>query len=405
MSTDVEVKSPKRLRHLKLTGFVVALIAIGVVANGIISRAHAKQELTEWTNEQAVPSVVIVAPQHSGTTQLLMLPGTLAAQVNAPIYARVSGYLHAWYADIGTHVKAGQLLALIDTPDLDQQLQQAQADLQNSIANENLAETTARRWTEMLAQDSVSQQETDEKTSDLTAKRATVDANRANVGRLQALESFKRITAPFDGIVTARKTDIGALIDVGSGTGPELFAVSDAHRLRVYVSVPQIDAAVIRPGLSATLTVPERPGVKFDATLVDTDSAITPASGTLLVQLAVDNSSGQLFPGEYTQVQFALPGDTQSLTVPASALIFRQDGLQVAVVGKDSRAELRAVTIGTDLGTRVEIATGLQPGDKVIASPPDSLAQGDAVRVENDPANGTPAAAPDAQRAVEPSHG
>ncbi|MFX1734130.1 efflux RND transporter periplasmic adaptor subunit [Paraburkholderia sp. A1RI_3L] len=383
MSTEVqiEISQPQRLRALKSAGAVAILVVAGVVSGGIFSRVHARQELTTWTQAQAIPTVVTVTPQHTAASQSLVLPGRLAAFVNAPIYARVSGYLHAWYADIGTHVKAGQLLGLIDTPDLDEQLQQAKADLQNSIANEKLAATTARRWTEMLKQDSVSQQEADEKTADLLARQATVEANEANVRRLEALESFKRITAPFDGVVTARKTDVGALIDAGSGSGPELFAVSDAHQLRVYVSVPQSESAAIHPGMTATLTVPERPDMRFDAKLVDTDHAITPSSGTLLVQLAVDNRAGLLFPGEYTEVHLALAGNAHGLMIPASALIFRQSGLQVAVADAQGHVQLRHVSIGTDLGTQVEIASGLQPDDRVIDNPPDSLAQGDAVRV------------------------
>jgi multidrug efflux system membrane fusion protein len=385
MSNESEVKSPKTLRHIKLVASVAALALAGVVALGISSRVHAKQELTSWTNEQAIPTVVTVSPKPIGSSQPLVLPGTLAAEVNAPIYARVPGYLHAWYADIGTHVKAGQLLGQIDTPDLDQQLQQARADLQNSIANQKLAAVTAQRWTRMLGQGSVSQQDTDEKTSDLTAKQAIVDANQANVRRLEALESFKKLVAPFDGIVTARNTDVGQLINVGSGSNQELFTVSDAHKLRVYVSAPQVDAAAIRSGLAATITVPERPGLTLKAKMVDTSNAITPSSGTLLVQLTVDNSNGLLFPGEYTEVHLVLPGDTNTVTIPASSLIFRQDGLQVAVVGKDDRAQLRAVTISTDLGSTVQISSGLRPDDKVINNPPDSLAQGDLVRLATIP--------------------
>jgi membrane fusion protein, multidrug efflux system len=380
MSTEIEINSPKRLRHLKLISLIIALIAAGVVADGIISRSRAERELTTWTDAQAVPTVATITPQLPAAEQALELPGQLAAFVNAPIYARVSGYLQTWYADIGTHVKAGQLLGVIDTPDLDQQLQQARADLANTVANEKLAATTARRWTQMLTQDSVSQQDADEKTSDLVAKQATVDASRANVARLEALESFKRITAPFDGIVTARKTDIGALINAGGGTGPELFAVSDAHRLRVYVNVPQSDAAAIKPGLTAKLTVPERPGMTFDAKLVDTDDAITPASGTLLVQLSVDNSSGLLLPGEYTQVNFNLPNSGKALLVPASTLIFRTDNMQVAVIDSNNHVHLKDVKIATDLGTHVLIASGLSASDRIIDNPPDSLAEGELVR-------------------------
>lgn len=405
MSTEVDIAPPQSLRHLKSVAAVALMVAAGIVSGGLFSRVHAHQELTSWTDAQAVPTVATVLPEPSPASQALVLPGHLAAYINAPIYARVSGYLHAWYADIGTHVKAGQLLGLIDTPDLDQQLQQANADLQNSIANEKLAATTAKRWTEMLKQDSVSQQETDEKTSDLIAKQATVEANQANVRRLEALESFKRLTAPFDGVVTARKTDVGALINAGSGSGPELFTVSDASQLRVYVSVPQSDAASIKPGMHATLTVPERPGMQFDAKLVDTDQSISPASGTMLVQLAVDNKQGTLFPGEYTEVHLAMPGDAHALFVPASALIFRAHGMQVAVTGADHKVQLRDVTIGTDLGTRVEITEGLKAGERVIDNPPDSLANGDVVRLAASEATntvstaGTTNASHDAERA------
>lgn len=404
MSTEIEVKSPKRLHHLKLAGFIALLIAAGIVTAGITERVHAKQEMTTWSAQQAIPTVAAYLPSHGDASQSLVLPGHLSAFVNAPIYARVSGYLHAWYADIGTHVTKGQLLGEVDTPELDQQLLQARADLQDSLANERLAASTAARWTKMLQQDSVSQQATDEKTSDLAAKQAIVAANEANVRRLEALESFKRITAPFNGVVTARKTDIGALINAGGGSGPELFAVSDVHQLRVYVSVPQSEAAAIKAGMTATLTVPDHPGTTFNARLVDTDDAIAGSSGTLLVQLLVDNSSGLLIPGEYTEVHFALPTDPHTLTIPASSLIFRHTEPQVAVVGEHDRAMLKPVTIATDLGTRVEIASGLTAGDRVIDNPPDSLASGDLVRLAATQATGQPGTAL-ASRGAEPAHG
>lgn len=405
MSNEIEITAPKRLRHLKLAGFIALLAAAGIVTSGIATRVHAKQEMTSWSAEQAIPTVVAYTPSQSAANQTLVLPGRLSAFVNAPIYARVSGYLKAWYADIGTHVKTGQLLGEIDTPDLDQQLQQAKADLANSEATEKLAATTAARWSKMLQQDSVSQQDADEKSSDLIARQATVEAAQANVRRLEALESFKRITAPFDGVVTVRKTDIGQLINAGGNNGPELFTVSDARQLRVYVSVPQQEAAAIEPGMSATLTVPERPGMTFDARLVDTDDAITPSSGTLLVQLQVDNTKGLLIPGEYTEVHFDLPTHAGSLLIPASSLIFRQSGLQVAVVGNDNRAVLKPVTIGTDLGTRVEIASGLAPTDRVIDNPPDSLAAGDKVRLATNGGAPAPSAALAERSSAERAHG
>jgi membrane fusion protein, multidrug efflux system len=381
MSTEVDIAAPKRPAHLKLAGIVIVLAAIAVLADGIASRVHTRHEVAAWTTQQALPTVATVTPQPLAATQQLVLPGHLAAWINAPIYARVSGYLHAWYADIGTPVKAGQLLGVIDTPDLDQQLDQARADLRKSMATEKLAAVTAQRWTQMLSQDSVSQQETDEKTSDLAAQQATVAAEQANVNRLEALESFKRIVAPFNGVVTARDTDVGALIDAGGGNRPQLFTVSDAKQLRVYVSVPQSEAAAVWPGMQATLSVPERPGMTFNAALVDTDDAITPSSGTLLVQLSVDNHAGLLFPGEYTEVRFALPTNAHALQIPASALIFRHNGLQVATVGPQNRAVMKPVTIATDLGAHVVIGSGLAAGDRVIDNPPDSLSAGDVVRV------------------------
>ncbi|MCA7951837.1 efflux RND transporter periplasmic adaptor subunit [Burkholderia seminalis] len=380
MSTEFEVRPPGTPRYLKPLAIAGAVAALAVAAAGVLARVHDAHAVAAWTAQQAIPTVATVAPQPAAAGALV-LPGRLDAYVDAPIYARVPGYLHAWYADIGTHVKAGQLLATIDTPDLDQQLQQARADLQSASANERLAAITAARWAEMLAQDSVSQQEADEKRSDLDAKRAAVAARTADVRRLEALESFKRLTAPFDGVVTARKTDVGALIDAGSGNGTELFTVSDARRLRLYVHVPQDDAAAIHAGMQAVLTVPERPGQTFDATLADSAQSIDPASGTLLAQFSIANPAGTLFPGEYAQVRLAMPGAAHALTIPASTLIFRHDGLQVAVLDTNGHARLRNVSIATDLGTRVEIASGLAAGDRVIDNPPDSLADGDPVRI------------------------
>ncbi|MBN3777289.1 efflux RND transporter periplasmic adaptor subunit [Burkholderia sp. Ac-20345] len=380
MSTEFDVRPPGTPRYLKPLAIAGAIAALAVAAAGLVARMHDAHAVAAWTVQQAIPTVATVAPQPAAA-DALVLPGRLDAYVDAPIYARVPGYLHAWYADIGAHVKAGQLLASIDTPDLDQQLQQARADLQSATANERLAAVTAARWAEMLAQDSVSQQEADEKRSDLDAKRAAVAASTANVRRLEALESFKRLTAPFDGIVTARKTDVGALIDAGSSNGAELFTVSDARRLRLYVHVPQDDSAAIRAGMRVALTVPERPGRTFDATLADSAQSIDPASGTLLAQFSIANPAGTLFPGEYAQVRIAMPDTAHALSIPASTLIFRHDGLQVAVLDGTGHARLRNVSIATDLGTRVEIASGLTAGDRVIDNPPDSLADGDPVRI------------------------
>jgi multidrug efflux system membrane fusion protein len=278
-------------------------------------------------------------------------------------------------------VKAGQLLAIVDTPELDQQLAQAKADLATAVATQALARTTAARWNGLLAQDAVSRQETEEKNGDLAEKTALVGAAKANVDRLQALESFKRITAPFEGVVTARTTDIGQLIAAGTPTDPGLFTVSDVHWLRIYVSVPQAETARIRPGQTVTLTVPEYPGRSFQATVASTSGAIGTQSGALMVEAQIDNADGALKPGDYAQVTFDLPAQSGTLSLPASALMFRHSGMTAAVVGPGGKVELRQVTIARDLGASVDISTGLSPGEAVIDNPPDSLVNGESVRM------------------------
>jgi RND family efflux transporter MFP subunit len=293
----------------------------------------------------------------------------------------VSGYLKQWNYDIGAQVKAGDVLAVINTPDLDQQLIQAQANLVSAKANESLSATTARRWNELLEKDAVSQQDADEKNGDLAAKVAAVDAAKANVERLQALEAFKLILAPFGGVVTARNIDVGALVSVGSPGQTPLFMVDDLSKLRIYVEVPQVYSAEVKPGSTAMFTVPEYPGQSFEATLTSTASAIDPVSGSLLVQFQTDNASGALHPGDYAQVHINLPTDNQVVTVPPSALLFRDTGMEVATLGPGNHVVLKQIQIGQDLGTVVEIASGLTHADKVINSPPDSLEQGDLVRL------------------------
>jgi RND family efflux transporter MFP subunit len=368
----------KWLKPALIAGVVVVVV---IVAVGLLGRVFASQTLKTWTVAQAVPTVQVVAPTEDGAGQTLTLPGNVQAFTNASIHARVSGYLKRWYQDIGAQVKTGQILADIDTPELDQQLAQAKADLATAVANQRLAQTTAARWTGLLAKDAVSQQETDEKTGDLAAKTSLVNAAKADVDRLQALEGFKRIVAPFDGVVTARNTDVGQLIAAGAPTDPGLFTVSDVHRLRIYVNVPQSYSAELKPGMTATLSVPEHPGQSFQATLADTSGAIGAQSGTLLVELQIDNTSGQLKPGDYAQVSFALPTEANQVRVPASALIFRQKGMAVATVGADGRVLMKPITIGVDQGSFVDVAAGLSPSDRVIDNPPDSLETGDRVNV------------------------
>ena len=369
----------KAPRRLPLVGLIILAVFVVILVWGLLSRLTASHQLAASTSDASTPVVSIINPQSNATPRSLVLPGNVKAFDQAPIYAQVSGYLKQWYFDIGAPVKEGDVLAVIDTPDLDQQLVQARANLASANANESLSATTARRWNALLAKDAVSQQDADEKNGDLAAKIAAVQAAEANVEGLKALEAFKKIIAPFDGVVTARNTDIGALINVGGQT--PLFEVDDVHRLRIYVEVPQVYSAEVKAGSNATFTVPEYPGQSFDATLVSTANAIDPVSGSLLVQFQTDNSAGMLHPGDYAQVHIDLPQDNQAVTIPPSALMFRDSGMEVATLGPGNHADIKQVTIGRDMGTVVEIATGLTHQDKVIDNPPDSLEQGDPVRV------------------------
>ena len=368
-------------RKLRFAGIIALLLATGAAGVGIYERVHARHALKEKADADAVPTVSLVDPAHVEDRQQLVLPGNVQAYYDAPIYARVPGYLKKWYVDIGSPVKAGDLLAEIETPEVDQQLLQARADLATAQAREKLAATTARRWNDMLASQSVSKQEADEKAGDYEAKAAVTAAARANVDRLQALASFKRIVAPFDGVVTARRTDIGALINAGSSSGAELFRVADTHKLRVYVQVPQTYADEIGKGMRALLQVPEKPAEQFPATVVSTSAAISENSRTMLVQLEADNARGKLISGSYADVHFDLPPEAGVVQLPVTALLFRQHGMKVATLGPDDRVLLKNIEIGHDLGTRVEVVTGLDPADRVIDSPPDWLAQGDKVHV------------------------
>ena len=367
---------PGRLRR---NGVAALAVAIALGAGGIALRMHAGTTLKAKTEADAVPTVSIIDPSPVDAHEELVLPGNVQAYFDAPIYARVPGYLKKWYFDIGAHVKTGDVLAEIETPELDQQLNQAEADLATAKAKEKLAEITAKRWQGMLASDSVSKQEADEKNGDFEAKAATANAARANVERLQALASFKRIVAPFDGVVTARKTDIGALINAGSSSGGELFRVADTHKLRIYVQVPQSYSAEVESGMKAELHFPEQPDRSYPATVVATSQAINESSRALLVQLEADNAKGRLIAGSYAEVHFDLPATAGVLQLPVTALLFRQHGMKVATLGADGRIVLKNIKIGRDTGTRVEVIAGLTAADRVIDSPPDWLAQGDQV--------------------------
>jgi RND family efflux transporter MFP subunit len=367
-------------RHLRRVGLVAGALLIAVVALGVTQRARSTAALQQWTADQAVPTVTLVKPAAVGDAALLQLSGRLEAQTSAPIYARANGYLKARYVDIGSIVKAGQVLAEIETPDLDQQLQQARADLTSAEANAALAANTAKRWQALRGTNAVSQQEIDEKTGDLTTKQSIVQSQRANVERLAATQGFKRIVAPFDGMVTARSTDVGALIG-GSGSGTALFTVADTRTLRVYVQVPQNQAQGIRPGQTAELSLPEFPGRTVSARIERSARAINSSTGAMLVQLAVANTDGSLLPGAYVDVRFKLEGTGHGVTLPASALLFGKDGTQVAVLGADNKVAMKPITISRDLGKTVEIGSGLKADDRVIDNPPDGLSAGDPVRV------------------------
>jgi RND family efflux transporter MFP subunit len=368
-----------RLRHY---GWTALAIAVVIAVMGIFNRSRSETQLIQWTREQAIPEVAVVTPQRGVGGQELVLPGQVEANYEAPIHARVSGYLKMWYEDIGAHVKAGQLLAEIDTPDLDQQLLQAKASLASAKADAELAQLTAKRWKASIVANAVSQQTIDEKVGDATARQAQADAAAANVQRLNVLESFKRVVAPFDGIVTARKTDIGALINASGESGPELFSVADLHKIRVYVRVPQAFSSMLTPGMTAVLKLPQFPDQPFEAKLDTTSNAIDHDSRTVLAEFLMDNPNGKLWPGTYAETHLQLPADPTMLHVPTSALLFRQDGMMVAAVGKDDKVELRSVTLGRDLGTQVEVLSGVGATDRIIDIPPDSIATGDKVRLQ-----------------------
>ncbi|ABE37006.1 efflux transporter, RND family, MFP subunit [Paraburkholderia xenovorans LB400] len=388
-SEPIVTSQPVPRRRLVIIGVIGIAIAITVVAAGVTLRAVDARNLKSWTNAQTVPTVTVIHPVSAANGPTLDLPSHLEAYSRAPIFARVSGYLKSWDAEIGTPVKAGQLLAVIESPELDQQLLQARADLASAQANAALAGTTAKRWQALLGTDSVAQQEVDERTGDYTAKKAAVAAAQANVDRLLATKGFERIVAPFDGVVTARDTDVGALINAGSGgAGQELFVVSDVKRLRVYVQVPQSFAPDVRSGTTATLTVPEYPGQRFTARVVASADSVNAASGTTLVQLLVDNSDGKLLPGGFASLQFKLPVQQNAVRVPASALVFDAHGLRVATLGANNQVVFRTVTINRDFGDSVEIGSGLDATDRVIDTPPDGLVDGDRVQLASSATKG-----------------
>ncbi|HZQ25317.1 MAG TPA: efflux RND transporter periplasmic adaptor subunit [Terriglobales bacterium] len=384
---------PQHSRRNWLVALLAFALIAGIVISGILPRVKARTALCKDTSEMAVPSVLIVHPKRTAASDEIVLPANVQPYISAPIYARTNGYLRRWYTDIGAHVKKGQLLAEIETPELDQQLQQARANLSTAEANLNLAQITAQRYEGLLKSDSVSKQETDNAVGAYAANKAVVDADRANVRQLEALQSFEKIYAPFDGIITARNTDIGALISAGStgGASTELFQIAQPSKLRVYVSVPEAYSQGAKPGLSADLVLSEFPGRRFPGKLVRTASAIDQTTRTLLVEIAVENPTATLLSGAYAEVHMKIPGASSSYTIPVNTLLFRSEGLRVAsVVGE--KAALLPISIGHDYGAEVEVVAGLTGDESLIVNPPDSLLPGQAVRVAQqsspDQANG-----------------
>lgn len=368
-------------KHLA-AGIVVSLAVVGALTSGILPRLTARTTLRKDTAQMALPTVAVVRPERTAEAEEVVLPANVQAYISAPIYARTNGYLKKWYADIGAHVKEGQLLAEIETPEVDQQLQQARADLGTAQANLHLAEITASRYQDLLKTNSVSQQETDNATGALAANKATVQANQANVNRLQQLQSFEKIYAPFTGVITARKTDIGNLIDAGAsgGSKTDLFDIAQPDKLRVYVNVPEAYSQAAKPGLTADLTLAEFPGKRFQGKLVRTAEAIDPASRTLLVEIDVVNPTGALLTGSYAEVHLRLPAGASSYIVPVNTLLFRKEGLRLAVVS-DGKAVLTPVTPGHDFGDRMEIIGGLKGDESIVVNPPDSIISGQPVRI------------------------
>jgi RND family efflux transporter MFP subunit len=391
----VSLTDDARLRRYLWIAVAVALI---LAVWGILTRLSARNALQKQAAQAAIPTVVTTRPTRGPASDRLVLPGNVQAFFEAPIYARTNGYLKTWHTDIGAHVSKGELLAEIDTPELDQQLRQGQADLATAQANYLLARTTNERWQGLLATESVSQQDADQRAGDAAAKAATQQSAAANVARLQELESFKRVVAPFDGIVTQRNTDIGALINAGQSPGNALFRVADTHRLRIYVFVPQPYAAQIHPGVTASLEFADHPGHPFTAEVSSTAQALDTISRTLQVELQIDNSKGTLLPGSYAQVTFTLPGNAETLRIPVNTVLFRGKEPQVALVDAAQHVHLVNITEGRDFGTDIEVLAGIGPDDNLIVNPPDSIAEGNTVRVQS-PA--PPAAAPkQARRAV-----
>ncbi len=385
METE-EIIAPKESGRSRTLLLVIAVALATVMAvrifDGIRGRVQAETVLAHETRQAAIPTVRVINPGLGAPADELLLPGNVEAFTDTPVYARTDGYLKKWYADMGMKVKAGQLLAEIETPEIDQQLQQARAQFETAQATYNLAQSTATRYQSLLGREAVSRQETDEKVGDRQAKKAAVDAAAANVKRLENLQAFQKVYAPFDGVVTARNIDIGSLINAGSsGTTKELYHIAAIQKVRVFVRVPQVSSRSAATGTQADLTLPELPGRHFRAKVVRSSNAIDIASRTLLVEVDVDNPSGILLPGAFVEVHLKLPSPVHALTVPVNTLMFRKEGLRVAAV-RNSKVELLPVTVGHDYGDSVEVTSGIQQGERLVVNPPDSIVDGQQVEVK-----------------------
>src|SRR5258707_9451231 len=374
-----DIKAPSR-RSLLTAATAAVLLASIVVGYGFVGRAQSKQEVVQWTNTQAIPTVALAQLIPGSSHQTLTLPGNIQPYNRAAIFARVNGYVQGWDHDIGSPVKAGQVLATIDAPDLDQQLSQANATLASVKANEHFATLTANRNNILVQKQIVAQQLADQTAADAAAKKAVVDANKANVRQLEAMQSFKTLAAPFDGVVTARNVEIGQLINSG-GSGQPLFEVSDLHRVRIFVQVPQAFSAGLVPGLKATLEMPQYPGGQFDATVSHISRAINATSHSMQVELQADNTAGKFFAGSYCNVHFEIPADANLVRIPSTALVTSNQGTQVATLDSNNKVVVKKVQLGRDLGASVEIIAGLSPSDRIIDNPPETLTAGVTVRV------------------------
>jgi RND family efflux transporter MFP subunit len=375
---DLEDRRPVKIGRAIL---LLAVAAIVVAYSGISGRSHDEEKLQQWTEKQAIPPVAVVTPKRGGETRDLVLPGNVEAFYSANIHGQVKGYVQEWQKDIGAKVKQGEVLAVVDTPELDESIAAAQSEVAKANANLALAKVTAGRWNSLRATAAVSQQAVDEKDADAKARAADLDAAQSNLDRLKAEKGFANIVAPFDGVVTARNVDIGTLVRADGVDAPALFTVSDIHQMRIYVPVPETYAADLKDGMKATLELPEYPNRMFDATIITTSHAIDQKSRTLLVELLADNKEGLLQPGAFTRVHFQIPPDSNTYTVPASAMLYRDTEPRIATVGPDNRIVLKDVRIMRDLGTAVEIAGGVNQDERIVTNPPDSIGDGEEVRV------------------------